>query len=114
MASRRDVSKAIGRAAFAAELKEDSRAKAWSGAAWTVSQAEGDFAALVEAGLDSLPGIDEDLAAWFKQSAQVPTVLRVDSRGEGEDVTEPLEIAPRTVEVDLVVREDAFKLEKGA
>lgn len=62
MASRRDVSKAVGRAAFAAELKEDSRAKAWTGAAWTISQAEGDFSSLVESGLDALPGIDKELA----------------------------------------------------
>lgn len=62
MTTRRKVSQEVGRAAFAAELKDDPRAKAWTGAGWTISQAEGDFAALVEAGLDSLPGIDKDLA----------------------------------------------------
>ncbi len=62
MTTRRKVSKEVGRAAFAAELKDDPRAKAWTGAGWTISQADGDFALLVESGLDSLPGIDRDLA----------------------------------------------------
>lgn len=62
MTSRRNVTKAVGRAAFAAELKDDPRAKAWTGAGWTIGQAEGDFPALVESGLDALPGIDKDLA----------------------------------------------------
>ncbi len=43
MTSRRVVVDAVKRAAFAATLKDDPRAKAWTGAAWPISQAEGDF-----------------------------------------------------------------------
>ncbi|MEM6954164.1 MAG: PHP domain-containing protein [Myxococcota bacterium] len=66
MSDRRTICKAVARAALAAALKDLPEARDYGGASWTIRQAEGDTSALVEAGLERLPGVDATLAAIGK------------------------------------------------
>jgi len=76
--SRRAVTDALSRLAFAAELLDDPRASAWSGAAWAVRSLEADVAELLASGeLEEVRGIGpaavEVVAAVLAQ--QEPEVL---------------------------------------
>ncbi len=48
--SRRAVSEVLGRMAFAAEMLDDPRAKAWGAASWAIRQLRGDLGELLASG----------------------------------------------------------------
>ena len=61
---RRDAVNALNRIGFCADVLDDGRVhgKAYSGAAWQLRSAEGDFVELFESGkLGSLPGIGDKM-----------------------------------------------------
>ncbi|HJL37298.1 MAG TPA: helix-hairpin-helix domain-containing protein, partial [Polyangiaceae bacterium LLY-WYZ-15_(1-7)] len=61
---RKEIVRALQRLAFAAEMKGDRRARAWSGAAWALRQSDEDLHLLAQEGrLTELKGVGRSTAA---------------------------------------------------